>query len=203
MEMRIRARAIKKLRQERAWSQQHLADASGISLRTVQRIEKTGQASPESIKALAASFGINASELVEAPSGLSHGRRRKGLAIGIPVIAGVVASWVFVATIATAEPVMLGVSFSSDGEQLADVQLLTDSGQPAEVILDNGWKVSLAPTITPEGQVRIEAKIYEQAETGDWSLVSSPVLITDYRKAAGVRYEGENRGKLDFAVTPE
>lgn len=56
MEMKIDTQKLIQLRNSKAWSQQHLADVSGLSLRTIQRIEKTESASPESVKAIAAAF---------------------------------------------------------------------------------------------------------------------------------------------------
>lgn len=50
---------IKKLRLQRAWSQEQLAECSGLSVRTIQRLEKGGQMSLESQKAIAAVFDIN------------------------------------------------------------------------------------------------------------------------------------------------
>lgn len=49
-------RDIKKLRLERHWSQEQLADMSGLSIRTIQRIENGENAGLESLKALAAVF---------------------------------------------------------------------------------------------------------------------------------------------------
>jgi len=63
MEHMINKHLIKKLRTERAWSQEQLASVTGLSLRTIQRIETTGKASLESKRALAASFEIEVSEL--------------------------------------------------------------------------------------------------------------------------------------------
>ncbi|MGC0119961.1 helix-turn-helix transcriptional regulator [Pseudoalteromonas piscicida] len=54
---------LKQLRESKAWSQSHLAEVSGISLRTIQRIEKTGCASPESVKSICATFGIQVGEI--------------------------------------------------------------------------------------------------------------------------------------------
>ena len=54
---------IKKLRNERAWSQEQLSSISGLSLRTVQRIENEGRCSQESKKALASAFEIKVSDL--------------------------------------------------------------------------------------------------------------------------------------------
>ena len=52
-------RDIKKLRLERHWSQDQLAEMSGLSLRTIQRIENGENASLESLKSLAAVFETN------------------------------------------------------------------------------------------------------------------------------------------------
>jgi transcriptional regulator with XRE-family HTH domain len=56
---------IQKLRLQRGWSQQQLADHSGLSVRTVQRIEQGQVASTESLKSLAAVFEIDFSTLQE------------------------------------------------------------------------------------------------------------------------------------------
>ena len=66
MDVKIDATKVKALRMERSWSQEHLAAASGVSLRTVQRIETEGNASAESRLSLAAAFGVDASALVSA-----------------------------------------------------------------------------------------------------------------------------------------
>lgn len=63
MRMKINLELLKKLRTEKAWSQDELAIASGLSLRTIQRIEKDGNAALESKKALASAFDIKARDL--------------------------------------------------------------------------------------------------------------------------------------------
>lgn len=50
---------IKKLRENKQWSQEQLATLSGLSIRTIQRIESGNRASLESLKALAAVFETN------------------------------------------------------------------------------------------------------------------------------------------------
>ena len=54
---------VKKLRLQRGWSQDHLSLLSGLSVRTIQRIEKGQQAGLESLKSLAAVFDIQVMEL--------------------------------------------------------------------------------------------------------------------------------------------
>lgn len=56
-------RRIRKLREERAWSQDDLARESGLNPRTIQRIEQGGTASLQSQRALAAAFDLDPSEL--------------------------------------------------------------------------------------------------------------------------------------------
>jgi len=61
--MKINADLVVKLRRKRSWSQDELAIASGLNLRTVQRIEKYASASLQSKKALAAAFDIDTRDL--------------------------------------------------------------------------------------------------------------------------------------------
>lgn len=65
MDMRVDSQRIRAERTQRAWSQEHLANATDLGLRTVQRIEATGMASNESAQAIAAAFGIAVAELLE------------------------------------------------------------------------------------------------------------------------------------------
>ncbi len=55
----INLRDIKKLRLERHWSQDQLSEMSGLSIRTIQRIENGENAGLESLKSLAAVFETN------------------------------------------------------------------------------------------------------------------------------------------------
>ncbi|MEO9150428.1 MAG: helix-turn-helix domain-containing protein [Burkholderiaceae bacterium] len=54
---------VQKLRLQRGWSQQQLAELSGLSARTVQRIERGQNATAESLKILAAVFEVDFQEL--------------------------------------------------------------------------------------------------------------------------------------------
>lgn len=54
---------IRKLRLRSGWSQDQLAELSGLSIRTIQRIERGQNPSLESLKSLAAVFETNVSDL--------------------------------------------------------------------------------------------------------------------------------------------
>lgn len=64
MDMKINLNKLIDERNTRAWTQGHLAQVCGLSLRTIQRIEKTGVASQESIKALASVFEVSVEDLL-------------------------------------------------------------------------------------------------------------------------------------------
>jgi DNA-binding XRE family transcriptional regulator len=68
--MKINAELVIALRTKRAWSQDELSIASGLNLRTIQRIENEASASLQSKKALASVFAINIHDLeyVEKPA---------------------------------------------------------------------------------------------------------------------------------------
>ena len=55
----INLRDIKKMRLDRHWSQEQLADMSGLSIRTIQRIENGENAGLETLKSLASVFETN------------------------------------------------------------------------------------------------------------------------------------------------
>jgi transcriptional regulator with XRE-family HTH domain len=62
--MSINGAAVRSLRERKSWSQEHLADASGLSVRTIQRVEIEGIASAETRLALAAALDVPVGELM-------------------------------------------------------------------------------------------------------------------------------------------
>jgi transcriptional regulator with XRE-family HTH domain len=88
---------VKALRESRAWTQAHLAEAAELSLRTVQRLERTHAASAETLLAVAAAFAIDVATLSEpvpaaAPGWLFRAPRPgraalAGLLLALPAMA--------------------------------------------------------------------------------------------------------------------
>lgn len=68
--MKVNAELIVRLRKERSWSQDELATASGLNLRTVQRVERCATASLQSKKALASALDIDARDLDDEETGM-------------------------------------------------------------------------------------------------------------------------------------
>lgn len=66
---------IRQLREARGWSQAHLAEAAGVSPRTIQRVETRHAYSGETAMALASVLGVPVADLV-APSAAAPGEHR-------------------------------------------------------------------------------------------------------------------------------
>lgn len=74
-----RAKLIKRKRQERTWTQAHLAEAAEVNLRTIQRVEKDGAASSETLMGIANAFDIDVSELDQPLTSDQRANSQKGV----------------------------------------------------------------------------------------------------------------------------
>lgn len=86
MDMKLNAERIRTLREQRAWSQEHLATVAGLSTRTLQRIESGAAASKETCLALAAALEVPVGELTgDAPvDGIGGGSATAGATSRLP-----------------------------------------------------------------------------------------------------------------------
>ncbi|HET6785041.1 MAG TPA: DUF805 domain-containing protein [Erysipelotrichaceae bacterium] len=62
--MKIEINKVKTLRFNKGWSQEQLSETSGLSLRTIQRIENENTISMESLKVLAKALDVDTNELL-------------------------------------------------------------------------------------------------------------------------------------------
>ncbi|OLF74198.1 hypothetical protein AWH61_13330 [Alteromonas sp. W12] len=75
-DLMINSDAVRLLRKNKGWSQEQLARASGLSLRTIQRVEAEGKASLETKVCLAATLETNLDKL-DSPSASSNSKKIK------------------------------------------------------------------------------------------------------------------------------
>ncbi|HSH26924.1 MAG TPA: DUF805 domain-containing protein, partial [Wenzhouxiangella sp.] len=84
--MHINGTRLRELRTTRQWTQEQLANLSGLNLRTIQRLESGAKTSTESLRALAAVFEVPAESLLlgdSAPSQPALEAMRKGFLRGL------------------------------------------------------------------------------------------------------------------------
>jgi transcriptional regulator with XRE-family HTH domain len=86
MDMSVDRELVRRLRLEKSWSQEKLADEAGVSLRTVQRIEADGVAAHRSCRAIAKALGIQPAEMRprSEPSSRSVNQSQSSLVVGSP-----------------------------------------------------------------------------------------------------------------------
>lgn len=66
MTMQFDGNGLRRLREQRGWSQQQLAEVAGVSVRTVQRLETGGSATGETRMAVAAALDVAPADLALA-----------------------------------------------------------------------------------------------------------------------------------------
>ena len=161
--MKVNTKKILNERKSRAWSQQHLADVCALSLRTIQRVEKEGTGSPETVKALAACFELDANELVVR-------EKTKKDSFEINIKTKLAAMWssiivIFVsAVLFFVQPIMaFDIEISSDQIESSDknnyqlysgnVEIFVPEGIIFEVESDELWGTDTASVVT--GSVKV------------------------------------------------
>ena len=84
--MMLSSSKLKRLRSNRGWSQEVLAKATGLSVRTIQRIEADGIASAESTLAIAAAFDVPLTDIQSANQPLDVYWTRKNIMFALIIL---------------------------------------------------------------------------------------------------------------------
>ncbi|MEM1175927.1 MAG: helix-turn-helix transcriptional regulator [Pseudomonadota bacterium] len=210
MTAKIDAEKVRSERNRRAWTQEHLAEVSGLALRTVQRIEKTGSASTESTRALACCFEMSPSDLVVS-SKLEHRSGRAKLQLRPAFMAAALATLALVSfsitRFAVAEDITL--SFHTVVTAQDDVyehigEMSIGDGEESQFQMDGIFKELVTPSDLGNSQILISLKIYAD-KGGEFALVSEPSLVTTSGKEAvfSLGLKDPHGSRIRVAVTPQ
>lgn len=187
MDMQINKNFLRQEREKRAWSQSHLAEVADLSMRTVQRIERSGVASMDSAKALAAALDLELSRLTEHPledvnrtkTGISKRRGALGSVGALLAILAALGWW----STAAAEQVMINLSIKTPDGEHSDIGVLNDIGQQSEVV-DKQLRVLI--NATRQGEFLLLGTEIYNLEDGEYRLLSSPSILVENQKPASV-----------------
>lgn len=201
MEMQINADFVKAERQRRAWSQDHLASAAGLGLRTIQKLETSGVASNETIKSLAAVFGCSVQDLrvadvVSRP--VSPMRRALPLATAASIA---LLSGAFLITRAWAGELMLDVVLGGADPNPKVFKLMTEEGRQTEAIVDRQLRIVLTPTIQESDLILISAEIYGY-DGQQYKLLSKSKVLTRDGVDAQIQIRLSDRSDVQMSVNP-
>ena len=207
--MQIDSNRIRTEREKRAWSQEHLAEVAGLSLRTVQRIESSGAASYESARSLAAVFEVDVAMLappvaqvmpVEQPATVRASRRPAWVALAASVIAGV--GGLFIAQQVRADQVMLDVDLSLNQKPLSQTQrMIVGEGKDAEIRLEGQMRVVIKPAIAKDGSVLLSLRVDEFSKS-DWVRVAEPSLLANDDDVATVSVSSPSGNVFRIGIRP-
>lgn len=201
MDMQLNKEQLRREREVRAWSQSHLAEVAGLSMRTVQRIENSGSASLESAKAIAAAFDTQVeallltetTELVRSPIA-----KRISLLVAVLSSALLAFSWW---SRAYAEQVMVDLAVSAGDKSLASVHLLNEIGEPSEMKVDDVLKVKVTSSKQEDGNIFMNAEIYFYNGKA-FELKANPKLLVANKQSAAVSVSGGDGVGYHFIFTP-
>lgn len=208
----VRGESIKRLREAKSWSQQHLADASGLSLRTVQRMEADGAASAESRLAVAAALGVTVHDLL-AP-GEKDSVETLGSTRGTWVLAASGLGSVFVVSLGALLPPTVASHFGVTGapdaymnrESFVALMCLLVAALPALVWWALGLSVRLGKAtlpnatywLAPERRERTEHMVLRHAALLAVGL--SVVLCYFFAAAVAANLAEGGQAKLSLAL---
>jgi len=187
MDMKINKEILRRERELRAWTQSHLAEVADLSMRTVQRIERTGDVSMESAGALAAALNIDLAVLMEAPLTSEETTPAKSYSYKLWSAIGVISSVLIAAgwwSSAAAEQVMVSLSIEASDRVYSDMMLLNEIGKESEMKLDDQFRMLF--TTNRQGEhLLVNAKIYSVVD-GEYQLISSPGMLVEDQKPASI-----------------
>jgi transcriptional regulator with XRE-family HTH domain len=200
MDMQINSNWIKAERERRAWSQEHLATAAGLSLRTVQRVETAGSASPETVRALAAVFGVDlaALRMPAAQPAQTAAFRWRYAAIAA---SAVVALGLLVTREVRAGDVQLDVALTLNKEKLSQSQIVAPEGKSAEIRLEKQARLFVNPIVAKDGSILLSIRLEEPAGSR-WVEIGEPKIMVADGNEGVVKVTSPKGNVFEIAIRP-
>ena len=204
--MQLEVQTIRAERERRAWSQEQLAEVSGLSLRTIQRVETAGSASFETARALAAVFEVDVStlrapmRLVEPATSHHGGRVRKWSFLGFAASL-LLSLGFFLAPSAHAGEVTLNVTLELNEEKLGDHQLVATEGKSAEIRLDGQVRLFVNPIVTADGSILLSMRV-EEPSGQKWVEIGEPRIMVANGTQGQVKVTSPKGKIYRIAITP-
>jgi transcriptional regulator with XRE-family HTH domain len=212
MEMKVDPSYIRDQRERRAWSQAHLAEVTDLGLRTIQRIEKTGTASYESARSLAAVLGVDVAELRDRREAATDAGPR--ISIPLRPLLGAVAVLItggalLLATTSFADQVLMDITVSvsspDDDSRALQTQILVDDGAPVpnvENLQLGDIRFSIMPRVRAGGLVLLEVGVFERRGNEE-VVLSQPRLLAQNGEPAEVRIGVGDGRTLQLSITAQ
>lgn len=206
MDMQLDSHRIRIERERRAWSQEHLAEVAGLSLRTIQRVETSGSASYETAKSLAAVLVLEVSALRAPVEALQQGALRPSRAVWGLRYLGVsafllIALGVFLMRDAVAGEVMLDVALELNNEKIGQHQLVANEGKSAEIRLEGQVRLLVNPIVTSDGSILLSMTV-EEPSGSRWVEVGDPRIMVANGNQGEVKITSDKGNVYRIQIRP-
>ena len=192
--MRIDKSRVRKERQQRAWSQEHLASVTGLGLRTIQRVESSGNGSAESASALASVLEVPLSELATIDTPSSSRRLWRKIIVWITLSCGVISAAI-VGRVVLADPVKLGIEMAVNGSNVLGKTIDLQEGEPSKLDLSENTIAILTPEnlgLLGKEEMILRVELYEIDSEGDSVLIGNPRLILEEDSNWELKIKGDS-----------
>jgi len=194
MEMIINAEKVIAERKIRAWSQQHLADASAVSLRTIQRVENNGSGSLETIKALASCFELDVDMLFEPKIEIINkdpkpkAKTKPKIVVLCSFILALLSSVIFIVPTSMASNITINAknikTNTNEGYSIYtnSVVIFLPKAMPHKVLIDSNWEVNSSSSSSGGIKIYLEHSIISIDEASITTTESGTKITTEYAK---------------------
>lgn len=199
MDMKINHKLLRRQREQRAWTQNQLAEVASLSMRTVQRIERNGIAAKESAMALASALDMDLADLLiqSNSSSTRHTSNRRWWGL-VGILTSLIVSLGWWST-AAAEQVMINLSVKAESgaSTEGEMQFLNELGAQSEVRFNQQFRLLVTAVRQNQGLL-LSTEIYDFID-GDYLLISSPSILIADNELAAIHLDTHSSGRLQLS----
>lgn len=201
--MKINSKLILKERNDRAWSQQHLASVSSLSLRTIQRVEKSGLSSQDSLQAISSAFDKEPAHFfVREEQVNSSGYNAKFYALCASIIVTLLGG--FLLSTASAETVGMKINYDSKSvdagyEDQGIWESFVTVGSESKFELPNDLVLNVRSKINSDKEIELSTEL--RTATGELLIPYSSDSVISGTLHEGVDISYEKDSQLIVAIT--
>lgn len=192
MEMKINANKVISERKARAWSQQHLAEVSDVSLRTIQRVENNGTGSLETVKALASCFELDVNMLftLEIEAANRHSNSKSRIAVICSLVIALLSSVFFIVPASVAKDITITAedieTNNNEGyvTYSKNVEIFFSKDIPYEVLVDSKWESNSSSINSRSVKIYLESSIIFIEKAFITKVDNGTKITADYAKSS-------------------
>ncbi len=204
MEMKVNSQLIIRERSDRAWSQQQLANIASVSLRTIQRVEKSGTASMETLQAISSAFDKIPSDLTAEPK--FERKSRNSLFKTAAALIALISSSLFVFSYTTASTETVGLSIgyeisriSTQDESSGSLTYIVSLDEVHTIKIATDISLVVSPIQNQNGDVEVGLKLTGGHTQAIEPEIEAPMSFHHLDDGARVTYTRED--EIDIEIT--